>query len=102
MKIALFVLCLFCTTAVFAQSFAGGYRSSEPVIPQSPSHPAHASYAPMATGQSILSGAGFTSAQGDRPASDFPQPEAVSLGIVARELREQHAHVKKSTVVWVN
>jgi len=104
MKKTLFLFCLLCTTAAFAQY--GGSVSSQPQIYESPSHPAHASYAPMGREQNILGGSSFHSAQGERPASDFPQQapavEAVSLGAIARELRQQHAQLKKSRVVWVN
>jgi hypothetical protein len=102
MKKALFVLCLLSATAAFAQYGGASYISSEPHIPQSPSHPAHASYAPMSQEQTVLATSSYSSAQGERPASDFPQQEAVSLGAAARELRNQHAQPKKSRVVWVN
>lgn len=101
MKKMIFVLFLFSATAVFAQYNAGS-RSSEPVVIQSPSHVAHAGYASMSSGQSILASASYSSAQGERPASDFPQPEALALGTAARELRKQHAQMRKSRVVWVN
>ena len=104
MKKTLFLFCLLCTTAAFAQY--GGSVSSQPQIYEAPSHPAHASYAPMGREQNILGGSSFSSARGERPASDFPQQapavEAVSLGAIARELRQQHAQLKKSRVVWVN
>jgi hypothetical protein len=103
MKKVLFVICLLSATAAFAQySSIGNSRTSEPMIIQSPSHPAHAGYAPMSSEQNILASASYSSAQGERPASDFPQPEAISLGTAARELRKQHAQMKKSSVVWVN
>jgi|ERR1700687_3388954 len=103
MKRALFVLFLLSATAAFAQ-YAGGasYLSSEPHIYQFSSHPAHASYAPMSQEQNVLAATSYSSAQGERPASDFPQPESVSLGLAARELRQQHAQLKKSPIVWVN
>jgi hypothetical protein len=102
MKKALFVLCLLSTSTVFAQ-YIGGSRSNEISVPQSPSHPAHASYAPLSSEQSILASASYSSAQGDRPAWDFPQPESLSLGVAARELKKQHdEQAKKSKVVWVN
>ena len=103
MKTILLVLCLLSTTVAFAQyNNTGSGRSSEPYIVQSPSHPSHADYASMSTGQSVLASASYSSAQGERPASDFPQPEAMALGTAARELRKQHAQMKKSRVVWVN
>jgi hypothetical protein len=103
MKKILFVCCLLSASAAFAQySTIGATRSSEPVIPESPSHPAHASYTPMSQEQNVLGSTGYGSAQGERPASDFPQPEGVSLGAAARELKKQHVQFKKSLVVWVN
>jgi hypothetical protein len=50
----------------------------------------------------VLGGTSYTSAQGERPASDFPQVEGISLGAYAREFRKQHALWRKSKVVWVN
>jgi hypothetical protein len=107
MKKTLFLFCLLSASAAFAQSGARASGvSSQPQVYEFPSHAEHASYAPMAHEQSVLSSSSFRSAQGDRPASDFPQQapaaEAVSLGAVARELRQQHAQLKKSRVMWVN
>jgi hypothetical protein len=56
----------------------------------------------MSQEQSVLAATSYISAQGERPASDFPQAEGVSLGAFAREVRKQHAQLKKSRVVWVN
>ncbi|MGO9862842.1 MAG: hypothetical protein ACLPLR_04450 [Terriglobales bacterium] len=103
MKKTLFLLCLLCllcTTAAFGQRIAS--VSSEPQSYQFPTHEAHASYTPMTQEKSVLGGGNYTTAQGERPASDFPQAEQVSLGAYAREIREQHAQLKKARVVWVN
>jgi len=103
MKKTLFMLCLLSASAAFAQNQYNPYGlNSQITTPQFNSHDAHASFAPMSQERSILASSGFASAQGDRPASDFPQAEGVSLGAAARELRKQHAQVKKSRVVWVN
>jgi hypothetical protein len=102
MKKTLFVLCLLSATAAFAQYGSAGHISSEPMVYQYSGHPAHAGYAPMLQEQSILASANYSTAQGERPVSDFPQPEPVSLGAAARELRKEHAQLKKSRVVWVN
>ncbi len=103
MKKILFVLCLTLTTAAVAQNSLGGNSLNSQVQSYSfSSHPQHAAYAPMSQEQNIISSTGYSSASGERPASDFPQPESVSLGAAARELREQHAAVKKSRVVWIN
>lgn len=101
MKKTLFVLCLLSTTAAFAQQNAASINN-QVYIPEFISHDAHASYTSMSAEQSILASASYAFAQGERPASDFPQAEAVSLGTYAREIRKQHAQVKKSRVVWVN
>ena len=104
MKKIVFVLCLLSATAAFAQYNNGSvsHVSSEPLVYQAPSHPAHASYSPMSQEQSVLGAASYTSARGERPASDFPQAEAVSLGAFAREFRKQHAQVRKARTVWIN
>jgi hypothetical protein len=103
MKKTLFVLCLLSSTVAFAQYYGGGSSiSSQPQAYQSPSHPAHAAYAAIMQEMNILAATTYNAAQGERPFSDFPQPEQVSLGTAARELKKQHAEVKKSRVVWVN
>lgn len=102
MKKTLLVLCLLSSTAAFAQFYGiGASRDSQPVIYEPPSHPQHATYAPMMQEQSVLSGS-YSSAQGERRASDFPQAEGVSLGAYARELKKQHEQLRKARVVWVN
>jgi|HubBroStandDraft_6_1064221.scaffolds.fasta_scaffold435280_2 hypothetical protein len=105
MKMTLFVLSLFVfmTTAAFAQyGGAGGYISAQPQIYEPPDHPQHAGFVALGTGSSIYPGTSYTSAQGDRPASDFPQVASPSLGDIARELKKEHASVKKAPIVWIN
>jgi hypothetical protein len=102
MKKALFAFCLFFSTAAFAQYVGTSGISTEPHIPQSPSHPAHASYTSLSQGDSVLGNGSYASAQGERPASDFPQAEDESLGAAARELKKQRAQLRKSRVIWVN
>ena len=103
MKKILFVLCLLSATAAFAQnSISGSSLNTQPMVYQFQSTPAHASYAPMSQERSVLASASYSSAQGERPASDFPQAEGVSLGAFAREFRKQHAAVKKARIVWIN
>src|ERR1700676_49795 len=102
MKPALFVLCLLFTNAAFTQYGGVSYISSEPQIYQFADHPAHASYAPMSQEQNVLAATSYSSGHGERAASDFPQPESVSLGVAARELKQQHSQFKKSPIVWVN
>jgi hypothetical protein len=102
MKNVVFVLCLLCATAAFAQYGGPSTLNSSGISSQVASHPAHASYVAMSQEQSVLSSASYSSDHGDRPASDFPQQEAVPLGTAARELKRQHAELKKSRYVWVN
>ncbi|MBZ5665200.1 MAG: hypothetical protein LAO30_11405 [Acidobacteriia bacterium] len=103
MKKTLFVLCLLSTTAAFGQYYSGaGHLDSQPVIYEPPSHPAHATYAPMSQERSVLTSTSYSSAQGERRASDFPQVDGISLGMYAREMRKQHSQAKKARVVWVN
>ncbi len=102
MKKTLLVLCLLSSTAAFAQySGIGASLDSQPVIYEPPSHPQHATYAPMMQEQSVLSGS-YSTAQGERRASDFPQAEGISLGTYAREFKKQHEQLKKTRVIWVN
>ena len=77
MKKTLFVLCLLSTTGAFAQYYSGaGHIDNTPVIYESPSHPAHASYTAMTQEQSVLGSSNYSSAQGERRASDFRRPRA--------------------------
>jgi len=101
MKKTLLVLSLFMTTAAFAQ-YNVGYISAQPQIYHAPEHPSHAGFAQMATAQNVYPSNSYAFAEGDRPASDFPQAASPSLGDVARELKKEHTFVKKSTIVWVN
>ena len=102
MKTTLLVICLLTASAAFAQYSGAGYISNQPQIIQVPSHPEHASFASMAQEQSVAGGGNYLSAQGDRPASDFPQPPALSLGEIARKLKKEHDTAQKSKVVWIN
>ena len=101
MKKILLVLCLLSTSAAFGQYFAN-HVDAQPQIYRAPDHPAYATYAPMAAERGIAAGGSISYAQGDRPASDFPQAATVPLGDTARELKKQHALVKKARVVWEN
>jgi len=102
MKKTLLVLSLFMTTAAFAQYSAVGYLSSQPQVYHSPEHTAHAGFEPMAAEQNVYPGNSYSFGQGERPASDFPQAASPSLGDIARELKKEHALVKKSDTVWIN
>ena len=102
MKKTLLVMCLLSAGAAFGQYYSVGHIDNQPVIYAPASHPAHAGYVAMTQEQSILATANYSSAQGERPASDFPQVEGVSLGLYAREMKKQRINVKKARVVWVN
>src|SRR3979411_482248 len=94
MKPALFVLCLLSTSAAFAQYLAGSFFITH--APQSyhmASHTANPANAPMTQEKNVLGATSYSAAQGERPASDFPHAEGVSLGAAARELRQQHAQL---------
>jgi len=99
MKIILFLFCLLFATVAFAQR---GTISNEPQNYSFTTHEAHATYTPMSQEKSVLGGTSYTSGQGERPVTEFPQAEAVSLGAYAREIKKDHAQLKKAPVVWVN
>jgi len=104
MKTTLFVFCLLLTASAFAQ-YAGSPNvlNSQPFVFEQSGHPAQASFTPLASERSVVGGTGYIMAQGDRPASDFPQQPQMPLGDTARELRKQHAQLaKKAKVVWTN
>jgi hypothetical protein len=99
MKIILLLLCLLITTAAFAQRAS---ISSEPQNYSFTTHEAHATYTPMSQERSVVGGTSYTTGQGERPVTEFPQAEAVSLGAYAREIKKDHAQLKKAPVVWIN
>jgi hypothetical protein len=101
MKKLLFVLFVVSTSAAFAQNL-GNSINSQAQSYSFQTHPGHATYVPLTQEQSVLPTSTYLTAQGDRRPSDFAQPEAAPLGTIARELRKQHAQLKKSPVVWVN
>lgn len=100
MKTIFLMVCLLWTSTAFGQYY--GYLNSQPQVYHAPDHPAHASYAAIAQETSVVGGGNVSFAQGDRPASDFPQKAAVPLGDAARELKKQHAQLKKARKVWEN
>ncbi len=103
MKKIAFLLFLFLSAAALAQNNLNFSTFNNQAQSYSfYSHPAHADYKSMSQEQSVLQGNTYIFAQGDRPASDFAQPDSVSLGTVARELKKEHAECKKSRVVWIN
>src|SRR5271168_4509716 len=76
MKKILFVFCLLSTAAAFGQyGLSIGSQNSQAQSYQFQNHPSHADYAPMSTERSVLPSTTFLSAQGERRASDFAQPD---------------------------
>lgn len=100
-KILLMIACLLLTSAAFGQ-YVVNHIDSQPQVYHAPEHPQHAAYAPIAEEHGIVGGGGVSFAQGERPVSDFPQMAAPPLGDAARELKKQHARLKKARFVWEN
>lgn len=95
------IVCLLSASAAFGQNYVG-YLNSEPQVYHAPDHPAHASYTAIAQERGIVTGGFVSIATGEKPASDFPQVVAMPLGDAARELKKQHAQLKKARKVWEN
>jgi hypothetical protein len=100
-KILLMIVCLLLTSAAFGQ-YGASHFDSQPQVYHAPDHPLHAFYTALGQGQGIVGGGSVNFAQGDRPVSDFPQAAVLPLGDAARELKKQHAQVKKARFVWEN
>lgn len=103
MKTTIAVMFLFCATAAFSQSYGtvGAVLQNEPMIFELPSHTMHASVQALATPQYLNGISGSTSAQGVKPLWEFPvREETVSLGDIARQLRQQHLLAKKADKVF--
>jgi hypothetical protein len=105
MKTALVVVCALAGTAAFGQSFYGNapvLNNQPPQMLDMPYHPEHASQQSMATEQNLLGSHSYSYAQGERPLWEVSPLAAESLGDAARRLREEHAKVRKSAVVYIN
>ena len=103
MKIVFTVLCLLIATAAFAQTGAGAI-SAEPRPIDVPSHPKVAMATPLALPHNLLGMNGSTMAQGVLPLWQFAPKTSnpVSLGEVARRVRQEKAQVRKATFVREN
>ena len=102
MKTTILLTLLVCATAAFCQSSGpvGAVLQNEPVILQLPSHAEHASAVPMSSPQYLTGPSGSTYAHGSKPLWEFPvSEETISLGEVARQLRQQHLLAKKAEKV---
>lgn len=103
MKTTILVTLLFCATTAFCQSYAGvgAVLESQPMIFDIPGHPLHASAQPLATPQYLNEGIGSASAAGVQPLWEFPvREQSVSLGEVARQLRQDHLLAKKAEKIF--
>lgn len=94
------LLLMFATSTASAQ--VGGVISNQVQILELPDHPLHAEPHEMAIEHPLV-GQGpntYTYAKGERPLSDFPNPEQVEpLGDIARAYRQQKLAAKKATTI---
>ena len=104
MKTVLFMITMLCATGALAQAGSGVTVLSADVQKWDMiSQPSHASVAPLAPEQSLISPSNPSFARGERPLWEVGQiKEEMSLGEVARVQRKLHAKDKKSPVVWDN
>ena len=104
MKATLFAICFLFGTTAFGQSIYGGSLNSQPVVYQFPEHIQRAAYTDMGREENLLTKSGFTYARGERPLWEVMSDSSYSvpLGDIARELKQEHAADKKSTIVWQN
>jgi hypothetical protein len=98
MKIAVFVLCLFCAASVAAQT--ASVASAQPQMLRMTENPQHASQHDMATEESLLHCSAYHYEHGERPLWEFgPVSQPVPLGDIARAYRAGHVLAKKAEVV---
>jgi hypothetical protein len=104
MKTVLFMFTMLCATGALAQAGSGVTVLSADVQKWDMiSHPSHASVAPLAQEQSLISPSNPSFVRGERPLWEVGQiKEEMSLGEVARVQRKLHAKDKKSPVTWHN
>jgi hypothetical protein len=98
MKTVIAAMIFLCSAAAFGQV---GALSSEVAPLEMTDHPQHASFAPMATAQSLVGGPSeFAWAHGERPLWEFgPVSQPLPLGDVARAYRREKQAAKKAEVV---
>ncbi|HZQ22225.1 MAG TPA: hypothetical protein VFA89_05440 [Terriglobales bacterium] len=97
MRKIVFLACLFCGTAAFAQN-AAVLTSSPMVSVYSPyEHRQGASRKDMADFQNLRGSNGYRIEHGERPLWEFAIPShELPLGDVARMYRQEHATMKKA------
>ena len=96
---ALFILCFFATSAALGQNLSAAASGTGLTGPTQglvfQSHTEHATQKPLAQEQSLLENSTVTSAQGERPLTDFLSAQNEEpLGDVARRLRKEEAAAK--------
>jgi hypothetical protein len=102
MKTLLCAVFLLCTSAAFAQTVSGAI-SSQVTVFQMPSHPEHATYAPLGREQNLSEHCAYIYAKGERPLWEVaPVKEEVPLGDIARALKEDHQKAPKAEFVKEN
>jgi len=97
MKLTLGILFLLCASVAFGQAAGASALSAQPIVIQMQSHPEHASYTPLGQEQYLAEKSTYTFAQGERPLWEVaPVNSEISLGDVARALREEHLKARKA------
>ena len=99
MKTAIFLVCLLCAGAAFGQ-YGGGYAPVQSSF-HVPDDSVRAFSQPMSVEQNLRGNNSLTSAQGEMPLWEVPQPHEVPLGDIARAFRKEHATAKKARLVLV-
>jgi hypothetical protein len=95
------VMCMFCATGALGQAALTGSSFTRSYQPAD--HPSPATAYPMSTEQNLLGSNSVLVGHGEMPLSEAPlQFHEVPLGDSARVLKQEHAAMKKSHVVWTN
>jgi hypothetical protein len=102
MKTTIFIFCVLCATAAFAQS--APVLSNQPQMVVIVDHPAHASEHAMGTETSLFSSSTpYSYAQGEVPLVELGSLEyQTPLGDVARAYRKEHIAAPKAAKVSEN
>jgi len=100
MRATILLFCLLCAAAAFGQlgQYGGGYTPIQSSF-HIPDSSIRALSQPMSVEQNLLGNNALTSAQGEMPLWEAPQPHEVPLGDIARALRKEHATAKKARLV---
>jgi hypothetical protein len=94
---SLVVMCVFCGAGALAQT---SVNSASITMLGSPKRAEQVALAPA---QDLREHSTITSAQGEKPLWELmPEPQFVSLGEIARQIRKEHETAKKAVRVWKN